>query len=397
MSEFVERTLDLEAVRLELNTGEVVELKDALSELNIYVNLFSEGMVASLLFIDTTNITDNGPILGGEKLFVRWKSPIHSEWNEVLFRVRMVTERVPGNSQAMVVRLDLMSDGYMQAFSVALSRGFKTTYSDGVRKLWQNADITKDLKVDESLGIYTFAFPQTKNIVKNAEWAANRAKGPTGVPFVFFEDVDYFNFASWDRILKQTESTKLFHQPQMTTETPEKTFRNVMGLQFNDKSRDVSMFADMGLGNRIEHVFNPLTKSTQINERSFSEFTSSVSSLDKGKLETSLDTNRRSKLLLVKSDNSQSTSFFRDSLNYAMSSNSINIVTVGDSMMRLGTVVELNSISPQAQNMQGVVNQKFLGGKFLVSGLKHTIRKNDYRLYWKLVKESYLTEVKQNG
>ena len=41
--------------------------------------------------------------------------------------------------------------------------------------------------------------------------------------------------------------------------------------------------------------------------------------------------------------------------------------------------------------------EKFMNGNFLVTGLKHTLRPSESRLYWKLSKESYKTEVMKNG
>lgn len=389
-------TIDIDRIGLELVTGEVVDLKNLFIEMNIYVNMFAF-LQGNITFHDTLNITNNGPILGGERLFVRWKSPLYQDYTEVMLKVRSPAERVITNGTSSTVRLELLSETYLDSLTMSISRGFKNQYSKAALTYWQAADFTKQLKVDDSDGIYTFALPHTKTVFENISWMASRARTIDGMPFVFFEDIDEFSFCSWSKILKQAPKLKLFHQPQIVMDVPEKIFRNIIAIESANMSRDASVFALNDLTARREYVFNPLSKETTVKDRYFKDFTDAAPRLDNGPFTTALPTNSSVRVLIAKSDNSQTNSFFRDALNYVIQSNNTTIMTYGDNMMRLGTVVELNLLAPQIQDGKNPVEEKFLNGNFLVTGLKHTLRPSEYRLYWKLAKESYKTEVMKNG
>lgn len=389
-------TVDIDRIGLELVTGEVVDLKNLLIEMNIYVSLFAF-LQGNITFHDTLNITNNGPVLGGERLFVRWKSPLYSEYTEVMLKVRSPAERVITNGTSSTVRLELLSETYLDSLTMSISRGFKNQYSKAATTYWQAADFSKPFKTDDSDGIYTFALPHTKTVFENIDWMASRARTSDGMPFVFFEDIDEFSFCSWSKILKQAPKLKLFHQSQILLDKPEKVFRNILAVESGTMARDASVFALNDLTARREYIFNPLSKETTVRDRTFKEFVDAAPRLDAGGFTTALPTNSSVRVLVTKSDNSQSNSYFRDALNYVIQSNTMTVMTYGDDQMRLGTVVELNLLAPQIQDGKNPVEEKFVNGNFLVIGLKHTIRPNEYRLYWKLSKESYKTEVMKNG
>lgn len=391
-----DNTVDIDRIGLELITGEVVDLKNLLVELNMYVSMFSF-LQGNLTFHDTLNITNNGPVLGGERLFVRWKSPMYEEYTEVMLKVRSPAERVVTGGSSSTVRLELLSETYMDSLTMSVSRGFKNQYSKAALTYWQAADFKKTLKIDDSDGIYTFALPHSKTVFENINWMASRARTSDGLPFAFFEDIDEFSFCSWSKILKQAPKLKLFHQQQLLMDVPEKIFRNILALEPGNMSRDASVFAMSDLTARREYTFNPLSKETTVRDRYFKDFTDIAPRLDAGAFTTALPTNSSTRVLITKSDNSQSNSFFRDALNYVVQSNNFTIMTYGDNTMRLGTVVTLNLLAPQIQDGKNPIEEKFLNGNFLLTGLKHTIRPNEYRLYWKLTKESYKTEVVKNG
>lgn len=389
-------TVDIDRIALELVTGEVVDLKNLLVELNIFVSVFSS-LQGNIIFHDTMNITNNGPILGGEKLFVRWKSSLYTEYTEAMLKVRASAERVVTNGTSATVRLELLSETYLDSLTMSVSRGFKNQYSKAALTYWQAADFAKPLKVDDSDGIYTFVLPHTKTVFENLEWMASRAQTSDGMPFAFFEDIDEFTFCSWSKILKQASKLKLIHQPQILMDKSEKVFRNILALESGKMSRDASIFALNDLVARREYTFDATTKGTTVRDRTFQDFTSAVPRLDKGAFMTALPSNSSVRLLIAKTDGSHTNSYFRDALNYVVQCNTVTVMTYGDDKVRLGTIVELNLTAPQIQDGKDPVEEKFLNGNFLVTGLKHTIRPNEYRLYWKLTKESYKAEVVKNG
>lgn len=395
----IDNSIDIDAIRIELVTKEVIELKNMLVELDIYVSFLSDGLMATLLLRDNINLVNNGPILGGEKVFVRFKSPMYNEtgWTELNLKVQSITERVPANNQGTLVKLALLSETYMDSMSIRMSRGYNGQYSGAAQLYWKSAGFQKELQADQSQGLYTFTLPSTKQFMKNMNFLADRSRTSDNMPFVFFEDLDYFNMLSWSKLLSQEPKVELVHQPQLTEETPEKAFRNILSLEYGKNQRDMSVFSGLGLNGRAEQVYDPLTKTLKIENNSYDKYSKQVPLLNENKMETMLGSGQSTRFVLKKFDDSQASVFNRDALNYSLNANYINVVTYGDNRMRVGTVVTMNLPSPQLQNGSDLITEKFVGGRFIVVGLKHAIRPNEYRLYWSLSNESFLTGVTNNG
>lgn len=392
-----DNTLDINALRLELATGEVIDLLNMFQEFNIFVMMSGlGGIMANMIVNDNINFCNNGPVVGGERVFIRFKSPIYQEYTELMFRVSLQVERVPSGNQSSLVKLELVSEEYFFLLGTSISRGYSTQYSKAAKLLYQESGLTKPFLSDQSSGLYTFSVPQTLSVIDNLQWMANRAKTADNLPFCVFEDLDSFNFASWSKMIQQETKLKLFFQPQLTEETFEKEFRNILSIQYEDNSKDALKYRRSGFGGGTEFTYNPRSKNLSTKEQSFKSFSENTPSLDSGKPWLPNIKSEGKTFLVSRYDNSQSNSFFRKALGHAMSLNNVTILTAGDNQMRLGVVVELDIISPQPQNVDQAVSEKFVNGRFIVTSLKHTIRPSEYRLYWGLSKDSYLNEV-NNG
>lgn len=392
-----DNTIDINSLRLELVTGEIIDLLNMFQEFNIYVNMHGMGIMANVIFNDTINICNNGPIIGGERIFIRFKSTAYEEYDELMFRVSLQVERVPTGNQSTLVKLELVSEEYYKLLGISISRGYSSQYSSAASKLYAESGVDKPFYVDPSSGLHTFAVPQTLSIVENLQWLANRARTVDGLPFCVFEDVDSFNFVSWSKVISQETKLNLFFQPQLTEETFEKEFRNILSVQFDENAKDALTYRKKGFGGGSEYTYDPSQKSLGVKDQSFKSYSENVPTLDIGKPWLPDLRSEGKSFLLKKVDDSQSNSFFRRALDHSMRLNSLTIVTAGDNRMRLGTVVEIDLISPQAQNMNDAVNERFINGRFLVTSLKHTIRPSEYRLYWGLSKDSYMNKVNNDG
>lgn len=384
-------TLEIEAFRLELATKEVIDLMNMFLELDIYVSMFTQGMSASLVMNDPLNLANNGPILGGERVFIRFKSPMYEDFTELNLRVSMQSERTPTSDQNSMLKLELVSESFYTSLMKRPSMGFQNQYSSAALKFFNSLKLPKSINVDQSAGIYPFVVPMTNNAIENLDWMASRAKTSDGLPFSFFEDMEFFNFASWSSILSQEPKVDLLMQTQMTEETIEKEFRNVVGLQANEHSKDALNFMSVGLSGRTDQMFDPINKTIEYKKNSGKESFDSRPSLGLGAVNLVDTDSDFYEFSSVKFDSSEKNSFKNSYLKYSMSSFSVTAVTAGDNRMRLGTIINLDIPAPQLQNQNEIMNERFYGGKFLVTSLKHSIRPSEYRLYWELSKES-LTE-----
>lgn len=86
-----------------------IDFLTAISELNIYEDVFSYYLTGEALIVDTKNLIDTFPILGQEELYVKFKTPSADDTNHVFekrFRVTGVKNReIHGNKQTYVIEL----------------------------------------------------------------------------------------------------------------------------------------------------------------------------------------------------------------------------------------------------------------------------------------------------
>ena len=64
-------TVDIQELVIFTNTGKFLDIKDYLSELNIYEDIFSPTMHGDFLFVDSRNLIKELPIVGKEYLYVK--------------------------------------------------------------------------------------------------------------------------------------------------------------------------------------------------------------------------------------------------------------------------------------------------------------------------------------
>ena len=388
-------TCDIRILRIELATGEIVDLLGSFVELDIYRSMFNPGMTACLIFGDVLNITNNGPILGGERVYVEWKSPLYEDFTSMNFRVSMVAERQPVAQTNCLVKLELCSEALYFGLSKRLSRPYNTTYSAAAVALWNETGISTPILTDTSEGINRFVTGRHMTVYETIGWMASRSRTIDKLPFVFFEDFDGLVFASWSRILKQTAAQPLLHQPQGTEEDIRKDWMNILAIEFSKNQRDALEFMRHGFGKKTELAYDITTKQLETLVETPVEVTGRVG-LNPGQISVA-DSDQCDDYFLTfsRQDGSQRNIYERELLDYLMQYSTNTILNHGDSQARLGQLVEFHLLAPQLPDATEPKQEQFFSGKYLVTGIKDTIRPNEYRTYREIVQESLLNEVQR--
>lgn len=377
-------TCDVSAVRIELKSGEVYDITNSFVELEVYRSLFSM-MSGCLIFADVMNITNNGPITGGEKVWVRYKSPIYDDYTELVFRVSMIAERVSTSQASSLVKYELVSEAYYFGVSKQICTSLEGTYTNIAKKFWNLTGIDVKLFADESQGLFKFVVPYSYSALEAMNMFASRAVGTDELPFMFYEDIDGVNFVSVSNMIAQTNSTRLIHQPQLTEENFQKQWSNIIAIQNEENTRDALEFMKEGLGGLNEEVFSISEKKITQSKRSFeSDY---IFKLNAGNIPVSDSTFCSQNRVIVKESNNKNV-FVKKSLNWAIQFNKLTICNHGDNQARLGQIIELDLNATQLSQDGKIPKERFFSGKYIVTSIKDTIRPNEYRTYRGLNQES---------
>ena len=93
MSEFATKQLDqagdvdIQELTIISSKGTFLDVRDYLSELNLYEDIFSPSLYGNLLLSDSRNLIKELPIIGDEYLVVKFKTPTIEAPIEKTFRI----------------------------------------------------------------------------------------------------------------------------------------------------------------------------------------------------------------------------------------------------------------------------------------------------------------------
>lgn len=214
---------DFKEIVLIKSSGEEVNIHQYVGELNIFEDMFKNGMYGNLLIIDAGNLSQNFPIVGEEYLRIKIVTPsINSEIYRT-FKIYSISDRMmirDSNTQTYVLHftspeifIDLMSPIYGT---------FQGTIDKVVEQLWTNALSTSRNGVDNDNTPLLILGP-TSNEVKFTSpgwtpmhcinWLASKAIGVgyKNPGYLLFESNKAFYFANIEAIIDVSiQSKKIF-------------------------------------------------------------------------------------------------------------------------------------------------------------------------------------------
>ena len=215
-------TVDIQELVIFTNTGKFLDIKDYLSELNIYEDIFSPTMHGDFLFVDSRNLIKELPIVGEEYLYVKLTTPSTEKNIEKIFRIYSITDRELANDRGtQLYILNFCSlENVVNTFK-PIFKTFKGQISTVVESIFNDYIQTKRVAVKKEAG-YDFneevsklqIITATSNNVKFVSpgwtpfkcinWCASKSIPFEGKAcnFLFFESNKAFVFGSIESIFK---------------------------------------------------------------------------------------------------------------------------------------------------------------------------------------------------
>ncbi|AXC34439.1 baseplate hub [Vibrio phage YC] len=376
----------IDYIQLTTRDGTVYDIRNMLVEMNIYTSIFQTTMEAGLTLADSMNIISNFPIVGGEKIEVRWRTAGKQTPNVASLRVARIGQRFFQENKS-AFQLDLVSEVEWLNSVKRLSRGWEAAHSDIIRDCIN--DLGYELITDTpSAGITTFASPMWSPL-SVAKWALGSARDRHMSPMLLWEDVDGMHLSSAHYLKGQAPAYKLYESPTGFETAGEKVLYNVRELEFGE-AREVISQRYEGLGGYTEHMYDFFTKGYTRTKRTYDNFFNNVNQMDSGKIqlgkETTDDIHRP---IFTRPDGRQMANSVRHFTDLSLRNNILRTTTIGDHESRVGAVIEFDVLSPQPLPDGQPRNERLIGGSHLVTGIRHILRPAMYLMVRELAKDSY--------
>lgn len=374
-------------------TEDYVDIRAMVDEINIYEDMFSPTISASMLVADGLNLPDKFPIIGGEHVLIRFKTPTFQDEVSQEFMVYKIGKKVADarNSKMQGYVLYLCTlDRYRDSYT-DVSKSFKGTYKDIVNETLNILQSTKSLNSDPTLGNQKFISPFWSPL-KICKWIAERAVGSKYEPFFFFEDLSGYNFKSAKTIYEQEPVTKIFiEMGQMpdAIDNQERNFERSTRYEVIDGNDRLQQHSDGLFGSKI-YQYNATNKTLTLNEY---DYTSMFDTPDAAKIEqyplfddVGKGNRQKRQFIMERADGSHLGAYYRKMMLGMLASYGLRIVVKGNSSLRVGSIVELDIPSKRAGEPEV---EEVTSGRWLITSLKHIIKRDQYDMVLELSKDSY--------
>lgn len=379
---------DLDYIKITSHQGVTVNLKVVFQELDIYTSLFGKPMTAALLLTDANNLPNNLPILGGEAVEIRYKTAGRSSYRTLNFVASSVGDRHPVRGEALAYWLNLVTPEAYRDASVCVSQAFTGVYSDLVKKIPALLGSDKPVEVSPSVGLTTFISPQWSPM-KVAGFMAGRATDMDSSPFYFWEDTNGFHFKSLAHMYKQESVREYFYEPN--DQTDERGQRDMVKKFLNVERMEITKSNDK-LKQNQSGMFEQELVTFDLRSKGLGNVMCKASNAGVDKYAPFDDqAGKRAKVgfTLTKPDQSHVSLFQRTSSRHFLGNTKILAVVAGDDELTNGQIVDFKLPSHEPQGGEKLKEDRLLSGRWLITGMKQTFSKQQYKMALEFSKDSF--------
>lgn len=384
-------------------TGKELDIRGLFLTIDIYEDLYSSTLSGEISINDSMDIYKNFPIIGQEKLRVKFRTK--SDFNAItlyFYVYKSSPSAQLNNFGARIFNLSLVSKEKMIDQHMFIQRGIPAGKNCILAKsiLQNELQTEKPIFLDECSSIISYT-PAMHRPLETIMMFAARAKSAqyTNPAYVFYESSLGFNFRTIESLLSaSTIADYSFAMKNNKSLTPDQLYYSVVKYL---KSNPVSTFdkAANGLIGSTVSKFDPLFRTVTTKTRSMFNSDDYSNSIKLG----GSDINSRiytqdyefqnpegMHKIVVAGSKGELTQDRYALLNQYTNSLKMNVNLPGNSNLYVGALINL-----QVPNEVATFNveSKELAGKYIITALRHKLNQTDYTSVCELSRDSYSNNV----
>lgn len=415
--------IDILELSLQSRNGITIDLFNFYANITINENMFNNVINGHITLSETYNFPETIPITGcNEFLHIRYRTSGMTNDIKKTFMVYKISKRLTKRgSPTQAYNLYFVSYEQVLSSRLSISRSYTGKISNIVKQIYNQYLLSDDIKYKNSLFLSDSLY-QTKIIIPNLSplrainWLTSRSIADNsnhGSDYVFYETSDGFHFKSISGLFSNRPVQDYFYgaitnlkDKNIGVDDLDKTYKNVM--KYDIYKSELYETIDSGALSSTLLTYDINKK--KLNKQSYDyidDFYKSKSlenhPIIPKNIKTVYLTNKQT---LLSKDSYSYTSYPQSGSNgydvddyflrrisqiSQISSTKINIRIYGDSNRKLGDIVTF-SVPPATTTEERLEKyDKFLNGKFLITGITHLISRVDYHMNLELSKDSYFS------
>jgi len=405
----------VDSLTIESAAGATLDVKSQFVALNIYEDIFANGLSGFLVLIDSINLVRYLQITGRETMKVVFSTPGDAGSNDFIektFKIYKVTSETKLSGEGKkLVRLEFVSVPAYENAKLKISRSFNDMpYSEMVERIG-NDIFGISINCCPTMGRRNAIIPNW-NPMYAINWLAKRSSAesiPEVCDYVFYENLDgKYNFMPLSILKAQETLVKYHHTPtnrdQNTGEIfMKKEFYNIISFSVGgrgDKMREIVS----GVYSNNALVLDILGKKASTNLYIYCTQRDRIPTISRYPLISKITDDLSYNVTAYQkyypkhsfrydsvedNDEMELISTRRQSQMNQFRTNTLTVTVNGDSRRRVGDMVSVDIPSTEDPKNKDDWYDPYLSGRYMVTAILHEIGDGSYNMKMELVKDGY--------
>jgi hypothetical protein len=405
----------IDSITIESAPGAILDVRSQFVSMNIYEDIFANGLSGFIVLVDSLNLIRYLQITGREKLKIRFATPGEDTDNSFLtkeFSIYKVSSEVKMQGDGKkLIRLEFVSPTVYQNAQLRISRAFSDMpYSDMVKAIMKDT-LGVEVNTCPTLGNRNIVVPNW-NPMYAVSWLAKRSAAetiPEACDYVFYENLNgNYQFMPLSLLKKRQSIVKYHHTP--TSRNPEtgelllkKEFYNILSFTIGGRGDKMREVVSGVYGNNAVAI-DIVGKQTDTEVYMYTIHRNRVPTISKYPLVSKISDPYSGNITAYQklfpkhsfkydtiedNDELHTVSVRRQSQMNQFRTNTLTIVVNGDSRRRVGDIVSVDIPSTEDPKGKDDWYDPYLSGRYMITAILHELGDGNYTMKMELVKDGY--------
>jgi hypothetical protein len=405
----------IDSITIESAPGAILDVRSQFVSMNIYEDIFANGLSGFIVLVDSLNLIRYLQITGREKLTIRFATPGEDTDTDFLtkeFTIYKVSSEVKMQGDGKkLIRLEFVSPTVYQNAQLRISRAFSDMpYSDMVKAIMKDT-LGVEVNACPTLGNRNIVVPNW-NPMYAVSWLAKRSAAetiPEACDYVFYENLNgNYQFMPLSLLKQRKSIVKYHHTP--TSRNPEtgelflkKEFYNILSFTIGGRGDKMREVVSGVYGNNAVAI-DIVGKQTDTEVYVYTIHRDRIPTISKYPLVSKIsdpysgNVTAYQKLFpkhsfkydtIEDNDELHTVSTRRQSQMNQFRTNTLTIVVNGDSRRRVGEIVSVDIPSTEDPKGKDDWYDPYLSGRYMITAILHELGDGNYTMKMELVKDGY--------
>lgn len=408
------KDFELEELVIETVPGTEWDVSLLLAEMSIYEDVFNATISADILLDDAENRIKNFPITGHEWIRIKFRTP-NKSYVSIRLRLYKISAREQERDRRQAYLINCVDNIQFTNAQNLVSKAYKGKLISDIADDIQTEFLKSSFqRLETTRNLFHF-IPANWSPIRCLNWLAKRANSAAyeGSNYVYFQDVDGFNFTSLENLCEQNHRITYLYQPANIRDQEKETGNKPRTLDVDEVA--IQSFKFVTSFDTLENITHGMYGNKllwhDIRQKEFGEETFDyVESYSKYRHVEPNSVHGGSSILWTSKSDFGSGLFQYSSTGMPEQESHVKLwlkertsqmqqiqnvrlhATVpGDSDRRVGDIVTVLLPSPEPLVDNQLQMDKHFMGRYLVTSVRHVIVKQEYNTVLELVKDSVFT------